>query len=130
MIYEFEDQESGEVVGINFPMLEAPGIGDVIERKGRRLRRLAAVPSMRVPADRHFVDHTLPYNYRYHEATGGKFDKEGRCLFDSPAQMRNLEAMANDHGEGIGYTGSGVHPLVAPGTSSATIKASGEVVKK
>lgn len=112
MIYPFQDTETGEVHGLWYSVDDVPGIGKYVRRKGRKLRRLAAVPEMRVPADRHFVDQTLPYNYKYHKETGGKFDKEGRCLFDSPAQMRNLEKLANDHGENIRYTGAGVHPLV------------------
>lgn len=112
VIYPFEDVESKEVHGIYFPVDKVPSIGRHIKRKGRKLRRLAAMPDLRVPADRHFVDSTLPYNYTYHKQLGGKFDKEGRCLFDSPAQMRNLETLANDHGENIRYTGSGVHPVV------------------
>ena len=112
MIYVFEDTDTAEVVEVEMHNSEVCGFGDVIEHEGRSLRRLVTMPEVRCPADRHFVDHTLPYNYPPHLAEGGKVNDKGQCLFDSPRQMRNLEARANDQGENIRYTGGGVHPLV------------------
>lgn len=112
MIYVFLDLDSGEVVDVEMHHTEVCEIAAVIEHEGRRLKRLVTMPEVRCPAPRKFVDHTLPYNYKYHEATGGTFDDKGRCQFESTRQMRNLESMANDHGEGIEYTGGGVKPLV------------------
>lgn len=94
------------------------------KKKAKKEKRAKSDPMVRVPEDRHFVDQTLPYNYEYHKKTGGKFDEMGRCVFDSPKQMRELRAMANDSGEGIRYTGSGIDPMV-PETSLETAKRHG-----
>lgn len=112
MIYEFLDLDTNEVVDVEMHHTEVCGFGEKIEWEGRRLKRLVTFPEVRCPAPRQFVDCTLPYNYKYHLDEGGKVNEKGQCLFDSPRQMQNLEARANDHGENIGYTGGGVHPLV------------------
>jgi hypothetical protein len=112
VIYGFRDVNTGELLDLEMSYTEVPGIGDTMEWEGRTLKRLPHFPEVRCPAPRHFVDHTLPYNYKYHKATGGQVDEKGRCKFESPRQMRELEAMANEHGEGISYTGGGVKPLV------------------
>jgi len=43
MLYEFEDEETGALVEVDFPIGEAPSIGVVAEMGGRRLRRLPSV---------------------------------------------------------------------------------------
>ncbi len=40
MIYTFRDERTGQTVDLDFPRGKAPKIGKVIQRNGRRLRRL------------------------------------------------------------------------------------------
>lgn len=113
MTYDFEDVQTGEVIGLEYSVADVPEVGARIKHKGREYVRVASIPQIRCPADRNFVNRTdLPYNYKYHEDLGGKFDELGRCVFTSGKQVRELVAYANDHGERIAYTGSGVNPIV------------------
>ena len=73
-----------------------PAVGDVVEVDGIRCRRVLNSFRPGVKPTRHFRSRQLPKNYAPHAAAGGKFDVEGRCLFDSMKQVRETEAAIAD----------------------------------
>ena len=55
-VYDFKDVETGEVVGVEFPMGKAPRIGARVRRGGRELRRIPSRPPGKPPvADYRFI---------------------------------------------------------------------------
>lgn len=40
MVYEFQDQETGEIIGLNFPMIDCPEIGSTVQQNGRGYTRI------------------------------------------------------------------------------------------
>lgn len=106
MIYEFEvlndDREStGEKVGIDLPMSEAPEIGAMFEYEGRVIRRVLSVPC--TPN----MGPTFPL--RSFQIDGKKHglptDDMGHAVFNSPQEAREhcaATGMTNDWIPGCG----------------------------
>lgn len=99
MIYEFEDVETGRVVELSMSMHDAVKIGAVIERDGRKLRRLPSMVAASVAPNLHFTSHQLPKNWKHAK----QHNPDGTCRFGSHAEVREAMARAKDNGEQVTY---------------------------
>jgi len=63
--YSFEDVDSGETVMVEMPMTEAVDFGDIIQRKGRKLRRIVESRGyLQIqPISGYTIARSLPRNY-------------------------------------------------------------------
>jgi hypothetical protein len=91
--YPFRDLDSGKQVTVRYEMGEGPEIGEVIERRGRRLQRLSVADSeqaFQAPrvgwVDKPIVSHTL---HRWH-AEAKHFDSRGRPILPSRGAYKEL----------------------------------------
>lgn len=89
MIYDFEDTKTGELIGINYPMGKAPGIGRTIKNGGRVLRRVPSAPRVQ-DNTKEFVSTSLPRWY-----PGAKrHTKEGKPIFTSKVAVKEALSWA------------------------------------
>lgn len=89
MKYEFQD-DSGNVVEIDFPMREAPSIGSIITHEGRRLTRIASSMQVDPGTNRHqypYVSNSLPRRLE-----GCKSDRLGKPIIMSKRHEREVMA--------------------------------------
>lgn len=91
MIYEFLD-DAGDAVEIYMPASDAPPIGDVIERDGRRLVRVASRSGVIVRSFGGYASAMLP-RWSPHAT---RHDKHGRAIVGSIAEQREILARYND----------------------------------
>jgi hypothetical protein len=100
--YVFEGLD-GQFVERFYKMSEAPKLGECVTIDGQPFTRVPTLPRARVVADRHVASRSLPKYYKHHREAGGKFDDQGRCLFDSMRQIDETMAVAKDNDEGVTY---------------------------
>jgi len=89
MKYEFTDDD-GNLIEIEMPMREAPSIGSIIERDGRRLTRIASAMQVDPGTNRSqypYVSNSLPRNL-----TGCKTTKLGKPIVESKRHEREVMA--------------------------------------
>lgn len=89
MKYEFTD-ESGNVVEIDMSMREAPSIGSIIERDGRRLTRIASAMQVDPGTNRSqypYVSNSLP-----RKLAGCKTTRSGKPIVESKRHEREIMA--------------------------------------
>ena len=86
--YDFEDVETGEHVELDMPMSEAVDFGAVIERDGRKLRRLFDASGARFSTGPNY-----PFKvYSQHPDTDGALhhDKDGAIVITSSDDIRRI----------------------------------------
>lgn len=89
MKYEFTDDD-GNLVEIEMPMRDAPSIGSIIERDGRRLTRIASAMQVDPGTNRSqypYVSNSLPRNL-----AGCKTTKLGKPIVESKRHEREVMA--------------------------------------
>lgn len=89
MKYEFTDVD-GNIVEIEMPMRDAPSIGSIIERDGRRLTRIASAMQVDPGTNRSqypYVSNSLPRNL-----VGCKATKLGKPIVESKRHEREVMA--------------------------------------
>lgn len=100
-LYDFRNLDTGETIEEFFSMQDVPPM--VLRQKPEggteTFVRVYTVPEARVKADRHFISHQLPRNYKHHN----RFDAKGNCAFTSQREVDECMARANDSGEGLSY---------------------------
>ena len=102
MIYQFRDEQTGELVERYYAMADAPEIGSTVddpERVGYRITRLPSRTENVVVPNVHFVSHQLPQGYKYAK----KFDEWGSPCFDSKRELDECIARANHEGESLAW---------------------------
>jgi hypothetical protein len=101
--YTFSSVKTGERVEFDLPMKEAPPVGTVVKRNGKDYVRVVDRVQTRTPATRSFVSHSLPRNYKHHADAGGKFNEQGKPVFDSMRQVRETSARSQGEEPERGY---------------------------
>ena len=89
MKYEFTDAD-GNIVEIEMSMRDAPSIGSIIERDGRRLTRIASAMQVDPGTNRSqypYVSNSLPRNL-----VGCKTTKLGKPIVESKRHEREVMA--------------------------------------
>lgn len=83
--YLYRDEETGEVVGVIESMRETPPIGEVVERGGRRFKKL---PSTGVTGLDRTAKPFVAYSQVKWHPEAKKYTKHGHAVFES-ARERN-----------------------------------------
>lgn len=96
MIYQFRNEQTGEIEERYYPMADAPEIGSIVEGN---LLRIASRTQPLIPPNVHFVAHQLSQGYKY----ARKFDDWGTPVFDSKKELDECLARANDNGENLAW---------------------------
>lgn len=89
MKYEFTD-EHGNVVEMEFPMREAPSIGSIIERDGKRFTRIASAMQVDPGTNRSiypYVSNALPRRLE-----GCKTTRSGKPIVESKRHEKEIMA--------------------------------------
>jgi len=102
-IYDFRDVSSGEMVEVSIPMDKAPKFGALIQRDGRKLRRVIVIPRGHVKYNDIFWNYQVCRNT---DAAGADFyNAKGVPGWKSRASAR--EWAAKRSGRGLATTFDG-----------------------
>lgn len=107
MIYDFDDCETGERIGVHYGAMEGPegppAIGEVVELEGRKLKRVPSIFSKPTVREIHFTAYSQP-NW----AKGARnYTKDGVPCFSSRAEVQAYVDTQNrlTDADGVGQQG-------------------------
>ncbi|RMF59240.1 MAG: hypothetical protein D6746_08510 [Bacteroidetes bacterium] len=92
--YDFEDIETGELVGVFYSMSDPslPSIGEVIDHKGRRIRRIVSRHLASVRGFKPHIAAQIPLN----DPLSPRLNEEGETVFHSQKEVEEYVARNND----------------------------------
>lgn len=95
MIYEFRDQQTGEMVEIAYPAGKAPGLGCVVKHEGRMVERELSFPAaIKANGLTRFKAHVCDTIERWHPDAPA-VDSEGRAVITNRNEQRTFIAKVN-----------------------------------
>jgi hypothetical protein len=100
-IYQFRDEQSGEIVDRYYAMADAPEVGSVTDEDGNRLCRIVSEQAGIVHEYRH-VSHSLP-RVDPNDPYWPHFDEKNRPVFTSKKQVGELQARIAHMGGGFRF---------------------------